>query len=252
MSELSVDDITILLQGVLHKDVDLAMILESYTKYCPVILSIYDTDYNAVETMAKQYKNVTIVQNNLEEFIKDQKARKLHFPSAYHNHTYYQIRTTLAGLHHVHTPWVVKSRVDHFYEGLDDFLRTGITMNKVISSSLFVRGYKFMKYHFSDCLFMAKTEPIQNAFLLAERNFKDTYPEGLIWSSYFTLYFQEKKIAMEKLSEQEYYDLISEHLYVYGINNFPSFRIKIIKDVITKSKDSHRPTLEYLRHGCNH
>ena len=109
-----------------------------------------------------------------------------------------------------------------------------------------------MKYHFSDCLFMAKTEPIQNAFLLAERNFKDTYPEGLIWSSYFTLYFQEKKIAMEKLSEQEYYDLISEHLYVYGINNFPSFRIKIIKDVITKSKDSHRPTLEYLRHGCNH
>ncbi len=247
----SFDDITILLQGVVHADVDLNMILCAYTKYCPVILSIYDTDYETVQTIAREYKNVTIVQNNFDEFIKDQKERKLHFPSAYHNNAYYQIRTTLAGLEHVHTSWVLKSRVDHFYEGLDDFINTGFTMDKVISSSLFVRGHK-MRYHYSDCLFMARTEPIQNTFLLAERNYKAEYPEMLIWSSYFTLYFQEQKIAMEKLSDQEYYEWVDKHLYVYGINKFPSFRIKVMNKVITSSKDCHRPTVEYLQHGCNH
>lgn len=86
--DTSGNTITILLQGVLHKEVDLGIILQSYTTYCPVVLSIYDTDYEVVHAIAKDYSNVTIVQNKLEEFIKDQKARKKHYPSAYHNHSY--------------------------------------------------------------------------------------------------------------------------------------------------------------------
>ena len=42
------DNVTVLLQGILHKDINLADTLNVYTKICNVILSVYITDLDEV------------------------------------------------------------------------------------------------------------------------------------------------------------------------------------------------------------
>ena len=246
------NDVTILLQGVLHKDISLSDILDSYTKFCNVILSIYDTEYDSVESIAKNYKNVTIVKNNLESFTNVLRQRNQLSPHPYYNNSYYQICTTLAGLEHVTTPYVVKSRVDHYYEGIDGFIKTGLEKDKLISSSLFVRGYSLKPYHLSDCLFMGKKEYIQKGFSYAERTFHESWPEYLIWKSYFTAFSHEVNVDLNSLNEGQYYDFMDKHVHIYCINNFSKFRFKFKDIIITRSEDYDKSTLEYLRHGCVH
>lgn len=252
MSTNSFHDVTILLQGVLHKDISLTEILDSYTKYCNVILSIYDTDYETIEPIARNYNNVTIIKNNLESFTNVLRQRNQLSPHPYYNNSYYQIRTTLAGLEHVTSPYVLKSRIDHFYEGIDDFIKMGLEKDKVISSSLFVRGYSLKPYHLSDCLFMGKKDSIQKGYSYAERTFHESWPEYLIWKSYFTVLSQELHIDLNSLNEGQYYEFMDKHVHIYCINKFSKFYLKFKDIIITQSNDNEKSTLDYLRHGCSH
>lgn len=248
--DASFNDVTILLQGVLHKDISLSDILDSYTKYCHVILSIYDSDYDIAQQIAKKYENVTLVVNNVHDFKNALQERKLYSHSDYHNNCYYQIRTTLMGFTHVTTPYVVKSRVDHFYEGLDDFIRTGLKIKKLVSSSLYVRGYSMSSYHLSDCLFMGCTDHIQKGLVYAEKNYHETWPEVFIWKSYFTVFFQQFGLELHKLTKEQYYENMEKYVHIYSINNFPRFRIKVMREIMTSFDDRQKTTTEYLQRGC--
>lgn len=250
MAEDSFENVTIVLQGVLHKDISLSDILDSYTKYCPVVLSIYDSDYAVAESIAKKYDNVTVVVNHVGDFKSALKEKNKYSHSDYHNNCYYQIRTTLLGLTHVTTKYVVKSRVDHFYDGLDDFIRTGLQTKKVVSSSLYVRGYSMTSYHLSDCLFMGCTEDIQKGFAYAEKEFAEVWPEVLIWKSYFCVFLAQFGLELHRLSKDEYFTYMDKYVHIYSVSNFPRFRIKIMREIKTSFDDRQKTTIEYLRNGC--
>jgi hypothetical protein len=207
------NNVTILLQGILNDKVNLHTILTTYTKICHVVLSVYDFDYEKVKIICEPFENVRIVVNDLEEYNKlpviiDQLVDYGILGTL--QRMYFQICTTKKGFECIDTEYVVKSRIDHYYSQIHKLIAHGLHTNKIVSSSIFVRGCQDgnplnrCRFCLSDCLFMGKTDNIKLCFQLCYDAKLLTRPETGIWTSYFIHYFKAKNIDIINVSDDVY------------------------------------------------
>jgi hypothetical protein len=255
------DNVTILLQGIINDKVDLKQTLETYTKVCNVILSVYTSDLDMVNKICVDYPNVKIVENNLEEYsnlpvVIDTLVDYGILSTI--QRCYFQICTTKKGLEYVNTEYVVKSRVDHYYSGIHKFIERGIQTKKIVSSSIFVRGCKDKKainscrFCLSDCLFMGNTSNIKLCFDLCYEEKLLTRPETGIWKPYFIHIFKQMDIDIEAVDDDTYIKLISRFVDVYCINELGPYNIKLWASTYNNLFDRVKTTYEYLLHGCDY
>jgi len=250
-------NVTILLQGILNRDINLIDILIVYIKLCNVVISVYRSDLPQVLEICKSFPTVIVVENDIEEYKKipvtiDNEFKS--FSMQYLQNSFYQICTTKKGLSVIHTEYVIKTRVDHFYQNLSNFIQHGLDTKKIITSSIFVRGYKdrYGKFCFSDCLFMGKMSDIKLCFDLSYNNFLLTVPELAIWKPYFVYIFKMKGIDILSVDDETYLQYMVELIDIYHINKLLPYKINIRNRIETHINDNNKTTKEYLMYGCDY
>jgi len=255
------DNVTILLQGIINDQVDLYKTLEIYTKLCPVVLSIYTFDLDKVTKICESFPTVQIIENDLDEY---SKLPVIIDPLVEHGilsviqRLYFQICSTKKGLEYITTEYVVKSRVDHCYENIFKFIECGLRTQKIVSSSIFVRGcmdnnvINRCRYCLSDCLFMGKTSNIKLCFELCYDAKLLTRPETGIWTPYFTHIFKEKGIDINSVDDETYVKYMVDVVEVYCVNELCPYTIKLWDNVHTYLHDSVKSTYDYLMCGCDY
>lgn len=255
------NNVTILLQGILNDKVNLHTTLTTYTKICPIVLSVYDFDYEKVKEICKPFDNIQIVANNLEEY---SELPIIIDPLVDYGilgtvqRMYFQICTTKKGLEYVNTEYVVKSRIDHHYSQIHKLIEHGIQTNKIVSSSIFVRGCQDgnpinrCRFCLSDCLFMGYTDNIKLCFQLCYDAKLLTRPETGIWTPYFIHYFKANNINIENVSDDTYIRHMMEIVEVYCINELKPYEIKLWDRTHTHLHDNVKNTYDYLLYGCDY
>jgi hypothetical protein len=252
------ENVTILLQGILHKDINLAETLNVYTKLCNVVLSVYKTDLDETLKICESFPGVIIVENDITEYddiplILDKKFSHCMLNNIYNG--FFQICTTKKGLSVIHTEYVIKSRIDHYYSRMSKFIHHGLNTNKIISSSVFVRGCNDKqhpcRFCLSDCLFMGKTSDIKLCFNLCYENRLLTRPETGIWEPYFIHIFKLKGIDINSVNNDEYIKYMLELVDVYCITKLQPYKIKFRTGIETRMNDKLKTTQEYLTYGCD-
>lgn len=252
------DNVTILLQGLLHKDVSLFDILDNYTKICCVVLSVYRSDLSAVLDVCKSFPQVIIVENNIEEYevipliidkeLEDGRLGVL-------QNGFFQICTTRKGLSVVHTDYVIKSRVDHYYSNLGLFIEHCFDINKIVISSVFVRGFMDRihpcRYCLSDCLFMGKTKDIKMVLKCAYNALSLTRPETGLWQPYFMMLFNERELDICNRDHETYVNYIMEYIDVFYVGKLKPYKIKIGGKIEENLCCSNKTTEQYLTTGCD-
>ena len=256
MSYQYYNNVTIILQGIINKNVDIFNTLSEYINYGQIIISIYDEleDIDIINNIKKTFPTVTIAHNNLKDNKLELTELNKFTNTPYMDNCYYQIKSTLKALEYVNTEYVVKSRVDHYYKSVDDFIIWGIHQNKIISSSIFVRGVNYAKYHLSDCLFSGKTCEISKMMNLALQNYNPGCPEVNIWKPYILHIAKINNVNLECLDDNSYAEFMAKYFYIYCINRHASYKINYRKIINTYINDRDKTTIdskEYFLLGCD-
>lgn len=255
------NNVTILLQGILNDGVDLYETLNIYTKLCNVVLSVYTFDVEKVNKICESFPTVKIIENNLDEY---NNLPIIIDPLVDYGllgtiqKMYFQICTTKKGLEHISTPYVVKSRVDHCYDNISVLIDRGLNTNKIVSSSIFVRGcmdgniINRCRYCLSDCLFMGKTDDIKLCFDLCYDAKLLTRPETGIWEPYFIHIFKKNNIDINSLTNEDYIQHMTNVVEIVCINELTPYKIKLWDSVHTYMHDNIKTTYDYLLFGCDY
>lgn len=244
-------DITIVLQGIINKDVDIFHSIHEYSKYAKIVLSLYDSLPNRelAESIRLKYPDTTFVFTDYEKLVKENSEKY----GSVKAHKYNQIHTTLKGIEHVTTQYLVKSRVDNFYSGIDKFISHGIQSKKIISSSSFLKGYSTYMYHLSDCLFAGTTEQVKTIFKFADTNFSkhaETVPaEVMLWKPYIEQQMMYKGVDPNGITLNTYIDFLSSILTVYCVNLHTSYIVKSRDKIYKKVQDIDQSDKEYFQYG---
>jgi hypothetical protein len=266
---LDKSDITIILQGIICKDIDIIHTLNDYSRYAKIILSIYEelTDSELLNTIRKDFPNVVIVNNDLKE--NEEKLSELVFKNIT-NHTkniYFQIQLMINALEYVTTTNVVKFRVDHYISDIDKFLEICFNTDKIVTTSYFVRGFNQYKYHLSDCLFGCKTDTMKEIYNLANLNYQINYklviPEIILWYPYLCSIIPDIDSIQ---NAEEYSEILNKYIYIYPINFHSNYKLKVSKSeykeveenkifdnyfIISKFKDRPKTTIDYFINGMD-
>lgn len=252
------DNVTIMLQGILHDNIDLAEILTNYTKLCNIVLSIYTFDVDKVNAICKSFPTVTIVINDLEEYKKHPVTLDpefAHCDTTALQRGHFHRCTTKKGLENINTEYVVKSRVDQYYSGLSKFIEHGIKTPKITTSSIYVRGCKdkvhACRYCLSDCLFMGKTSDIKLCIDLCYNTFLLTRPETGMWKPYIRYIFNQKGIDIDLVDDETYIQYMLNVVDVVCINKMYPYKLKICNRIVTYLHDNDKTTKEYITYGCD-
>jgi hypothetical protein len=158
-SPLFTDLFTILIQGKLHEN-SIRGINTNYRKFTKnIVLSHWDSDdLSLLSSINKNEINLTIIETPYIILVSEFNEGNI----------YRQTCTSLAGLQHISTKYVIKLRSDNWFEDLTPIFE-GILYNetKMISSNLYFRPDTLYKYHFSDQYFGGNTEIILLMFKIA-------------------------------------------------------------------------------------
>jgi len=252
------DNVTILLQGILHENIDLVDTLNVYTKICNVVLSVYKTDIEKVVKICESFPRVIIMENDIKDYeqipLKIDREFNYLCPKIAQN-GFFQICTTKKALSAIHTEYVIKSRIDHFYSRILKFIQYGLNINKLLISSIYVRGcqniYFPCKYHLSDCLFMGKTNDIKLCFDLCYNNRLLTLPELGIWKPYLIYTLKKRGVDTNIIDNDTYIKHMLELVDVYCVNKLQPYKIKLGANIQTYMDDKIKTTKEYLLYGCD-
>jgi hypothetical protein len=247
------DNVTIILQGIFSDEVNIFTTIDLYIKYAHVILSIYDTPSQKViaDQISEKYSSVLIVYNNLDTFKKEYFDKtNTHIEP---QNTFYQIKTTLSAIDKSSTEYIVKSRVDHFYSNIYDFIQVGLSTEKILITSNWIRNARY-RFHASDCLLMSNRHIVQNIFLDSESGFYtksyDYIPEVLIWMPYLKKKALNQGTDIE--SDRNYISFMVNTFIIFNILNHKEYRLKTSwAGVITKIlEDPNKNDEDFWRIGC--
>ena len=255
--------ITILMQGVLCSKIDIKKTIENYLKCGNVVISTYvKNDPQLISEIHEQFPDVMIIDNDLESYEKELREIGKYGESSYFNNAFYQLKTTLAGIHslEISTDFIVKTRVDHSYSNMDSFIQEGLLYpKKILSSSLFVRGLTgayHTRYHMSDCLFMGRTDLIRKAINLARLHYTvPVNPESMIWRPYVRDVLQSREnniYTLDNLPEKDYLAIMCELFHVFSAQRLEPYQLQLSSVGIVTQRMDHYPektTLEYLQRG---
>ncbi len=250
------NNVTILLQGILNENIKLIDTLNNYTKICNVVLSVYKSDIKKVIDICKIFPEVIIVENDIEDYNKQPviiEGEFAKYPLDFLQNGFFQICTTKKGLCVIHTEYVLKSRIDHFYSNLHNFIQHGLNTKKIISSPIFVRGcndpFFPCRYHLSDCLFMGKTSDIKLCFNLSYDNKLLTFPELGIWKPFFINKFNTLQIDINSVDDETYLDNMLKLVDIFPIDELKPYKIKIANNINTCMESKPKTTRDYLTIG---
>jgi hypothetical protein len=142
-------DCTILLQGRLNKEC-FNLWIENH-KDSNVVVSIWEDEDL---TRYKIPKNWKIVINEYPIFrFREQ------------SNLDYQIITTLKGLSHVNTKWVIKMRTDEYWSNIDKiYTKMKTEPNKLLSGSMYFRKWGLYKFHCSDKILAGTSDNLKLMF----------------------------------------------------------------------------------------
>lgn len=252
-------NVTIVLQGIIHNDISIHRLLDYCTKICPVVLSIYESDMPKLLPLISLYSNITVLTNKLDIFIDEYNRlpdKPLIEDTNYFRNGYLLYKSLVSTLPVIKTQYVLKSRIDHQYNGLRNVIRTGLSSDKIITSSLYVRGCQATsnryKYHLSDCLFMLKTEEFNELLSLSlYTSWVKEIPEVKLWKNYLL-----KRCGLTELSSlDDYIKSMMDNVHVIPLTEIKPERIKL-RDVIYNTNDiieTLQPQINYFKYGigCN-
>lgn len=242
------EDVTILLQGILNKDVDIFETIELYSLSGHIVLSVYDDEYtkNICNRILELYPNdVTVVYNNLETYKKEFEEIKKNYHDDLLSNFYFQLKTTINGLQNIHTKYVVKSRVDHYYSDIDKFIAHGIVTKKLVSSSVCIRGafdiyHPTHYFHMSDTLFFGETLKIKQMLYLSNKMcftpiMKGHCAEIRLWKPYLIMLSELEGLNLDdtNIKHGEDYEYMMKYVHflnskitVFSNNLHDSFKFK--------------------------
>jgi len=250
------------MQGVLCRDIDIKKIIGEYLQWGDVVISSYvKKDPKLISEIRRLFPDVIIIDNNLEWYEKELLETGKYQTSAidsHMNHTFYQLKTTLAGIQRIRTDFMIKTRVDHEYSNMEAFVREGLANpNQILSSSIFVRGLTgsyATRYHMSDCLFMGRTDLIGMAMKLALLYYEPMNAESMIWRPYVYHMLQNRGYNVHDLvhlPKEEYLDIMCELFRIFPGQRLEPYRLKCSWGIVTERLDHHpdKTTREYLERG---
>lgn len=234
-----IEDVSIILQGKLSNDVDIYHTLSHYIQYGQVILSIYRDleNINIINRICNDFPSVHIVNNNIVQNEINLRSMNKFSGVPYHDNCYHQICTTINGLRKVISKYVIKSRPDHYYSSLSDFIIWMIHQNKIISSSVYLRGTNYVRYHLSDMLFGGNINDIKKTFELAFNNYYIGCPEIIIWKPFLFYKASLENINLDNLDDNSYAEWMAKNIYVYCINRHQKYRLKCNGCILTNITD---------------
>jgi hypothetical protein len=252
-------DITFLIQGPVGGHTNLMKLVTDYSKFGSIVVSTYNTEEaikqvnDTIEYSKKNNINLIVTYNNLNIFENELKSINEYRGHYFQNHCYYQINTVLNGLEHVKTKYVIKHRTDSYFSNIDNFIDKMKETNKIVCSSIFVRGFLNptvnLKYCLSDILFGGLTEEIKIAFKLAKKNYKYGVPEVIIWKPYIIEKAKEKQITLEDLDNNN--ELYLKHMCdiyeVFSVELNKPYSFRGLTDVCNDIKS----TEDYFTYGGN-
>jgi hypothetical protein len=249
-----IEDVSIILQGKMSNDIDIFHTLSQYIQYGQVILSIYRDieDINKINKICNDFPNIHIVNNNIVQNDINLKELNKFSGVPYHDNCYHQICTTIKGLKKVISKYVIKSRPDHYYSCLNSFIRWMIDQNKIISSSVYLRGTNWVRYHLSDMLFGSNIDDIKKIFELALNNYDIGCPEIIIWKPFLFYKASLENINLDNLDDNSYAEWMAKNIYVYCINRHNNYRLRCngcILTVITDRDKTKEDSKEYFLLG---
>lgn len=102
----------------------------------------------------------------------------------------YQIITTLKGLTHVDTDWVIKMRCDEYWSNIDKiYTKMKLEPEKLLSGSMYFRKWGLYKFHIGDKILAGKSDNLRLMFESTLHNLQiglwDTFnPEGQLGLGY--------------------------------------------------------------------
>lgn len=148
------EEVTLLIQGKITQET-YNFFVEAYPQYKIVISTWSD------HTLDLSYfpKNLTFITQRLPDVSGDQNMN-------------YQFISTLNGLNHVSTPYVIKFRGDEYYSKVHNILNQIKTSpDKIWCSPIFFRHWSMFKYHISDHIIAGKVENLKFMFSAAKYSF---------------------------------------------------------------------------------
>ena len=256
-------DVTILLQGILNKDIDIFQTIELYSLSGHIVLSVYDDEYtkNICNQILKLYPtDVSVVYNNLETYKREYEEIKKNYNDPTLNNFYFQLKTTISGLENIQTKYILKSRVDHYYSDIDKFIAHGIISKKIISSSLYVRGLFDKKYpkayfHMSDLLFFGETIKIKEMLYLSQEmcftpSMMGNGCEVRVWKPYLITLAKLEGLNIDDTNIKhgedyeymmKYVQFLNSKINIYPVNLHDNFKIKLGKNNVIHTKNDKQP-----------
>jgi len=251
-----IEEVSIILQGRINKKINLEKTISLYQNHGTVILSLYRDleDINYINHLLKKFPNIQIVNNSYFGYINELKGKNMFRNISYLDNCYYQIKTTLIAFRKVISKYVIKSRLDHYYSSIGDFIKWGIDQKKIISSSVFVRGVNYIRYHLSDHIFGGKKDEIYKIFKLALENYTPGCPEVNIWKPYIFYLASFENINLDHLDNLSYAKWMAKKFYIYCINRHFEYKLPYASNIVTKLNDNDKTktdSLDYFLNGCD-
>ena len=148
------EEVTILIQGKITQET-YNFFVETYPQYNIVV----STWSNHILDLSYFPNNLTLITQKLPEISGDQNMN-------------YQFISTINGLNHVKTPYVIKFRGDEYYSKIHNILNQVKTSpEKIWCSPVFFRHWSMFEYHISDHIIAGKTENLKFMFSAAKYSF---------------------------------------------------------------------------------
>jgi hypothetical protein len=241
------DQISIVLHGRVHPKVDLNKTIKEYIKYGKIILSVYMHDVDFLKQTVENWDDIQVVLNDINEYDEKMKTYPIHSTH------FYQLQTTKKGMDLVTTPYVIKTRIDHYYSNLEVLINKCFETNKICTVSLFTRSFYAYKYHLSDNLFMGKTEEIRDVIDMSILHYpipnQHLHPnETQLWKPYIVK--KAGKLNVEN-DINTYVHVLTQLFEIIDLSKFKPYLYKYNKWIVNSFAEENRSTADYLLHGCN-
>ena len=249
------DDVTFLIQGPVGGHTDLLKIVKEYSKFGNIVISTYPSEEYAnqiEEVMKYASKNnieLKVLYNNLSKYENELKNMNKYSNNGVHpvhqgmfRNCYYHINTVVNGLKYVNTKYVINVRTDCFFSNMDKFIYKIIETQKIVCTSIFVRGFKdskiLIKFHPSDILFGGLTEIIKRTFDLALEKYDLNCPEVTVWKPLIVEEASKKNINLIQLENDNeiYLNNMCDIFEVFDINNHFPYSFKGITKIDSLTK----------------
>ena len=209
------DDVTILLQGNVKQEV-----LDFFLLYYPSQKIVISTWFEHVHlTFPKDTdeipKDMKLIQSKLPDNLK-------------RYNVYYQLVSTVNGLKHVDTKYVLKIRGDEFVSRLDYVLELMTSdPDRIFTSPVFFKKWSKMTYHISDHMIAGTTDNIKMMFEGAKHDYDMNLFDNVTYipEQVITLSYLKRKAHVANFGTADGVKLMKDHFGILDLSKMIPYKI---------------------------